>query len=106
MTASAQAISIEGNMGKSVSLRIPGCKAVHKTVTRVAPRASTFLGVGFVLLGALGIGIAAWQFARFLKTLPASDRPPGYWTTLGLWYSSVVAVLGLLLAAYLVWGSK
>jgi putative membrane protein len=70
----------------------------------VATSASTLLGVGFVLLGATGIAIAAWQFARFLKTLSHSDRPPNYWLTLALWYSAVVALLGLLLAVYLVWG--
>jgi putative membrane protein len=68
------------------------------------PGASTLLGVGFVLLGATGIAFAAWQFAHFLKTLSASDRPAGYWMTMATWYSAVVAVLGLALAAYLLWG--
>jgi hypothetical protein len=70
----------------------------------LAPGASTLLGVGFVLLGAMGIAIAGWQFAGFLKTLSARERPPRYWLTVGLWYSGIVAILGLLLALYLVWG--
>jgi putative membrane protein len=70
----------------------------------LAPSASTLLGVGFVVLGATGIAVAACQFSRFLKGLPPSDRPPHYWMTLALWYSAVVALLGFILAIYLLWG--
>jgi putative membrane protein len=73
-------------------------------VTPLAPGVSTLLGVGFVALGAMGIAIAAWQFARFLKTLPPHDRPPHYWMTWALLYSAMVALLGLLLVVYLLWG--
>jgi putative membrane protein len=79
-------------------------RIVRSGDTALAPIASTILGVGFVLLGSMGIAIAAWQFARFLKTLSANDRPPGYWMTFALWYSAVFALLGLLLAVYLLWG--
>lgn len=72
--------------------------------TTLATTTSTLLGVGFVLLGATGIAAAAWQFSRFMRTLPSNDRPTNYWMSLALWYSLIVAVLGLLLAGYLLWG--
>jgi len=65
---------------------------------------STLLGLAFVLLGALSIGIAGAQFVRFLRTLPPSDRPANYWVGLGLWYAFLMAALGLALAVYLTWG--
>ena len=70
----------------------------------ISPGASTFLGVGFVLLGAMGIAGATWQYSSFLKTLSPSERPTGYWMKMALWYSGFVALLGLGLAVYLIWG--
>jgi putative membrane protein len=65
---------------------------------------TTLLGVGFVLLGAIGIAIAGVQFMRFLKSIGPSERPPHYWVRLGMWYAFVMSALGLVLAAYLTWG--
>jgi len=65
---------------------------------------TTLLGVGFVLLGSLGIAIAGVQFMRFLRTIGPIERPPHYWVGLGMWYAFVMAALGLVLAGYLTWG--
>jgi putative membrane protein len=65
---------------------------------------STLLGVGFVLVGTLGIAGAAIQFHRFLKTLGPNERPPGYWIGLGQWYAWGMAALSIVLAVYLAWG--
>jgi putative membrane protein len=65
---------------------------------------TTLLGVSFVLLGAFGIAIAGVQFMRYLRTIGPSERPPGYWVGLGMWYAFIMAALGLVLAAYLTWG--
>ena len=65
---------------------------------------TTLLGVGFVLLGALGIAVAGVQFMRFLRMLGPSERPPNYWVGLGMWYAFITAALGLVLAGYLMWG--
>jgi putative membrane protein len=65
---------------------------------------STALGLSFVLFGAAGIAIAAWQFQSFLNTLGPSDRPPGYWLRASMWYALVMAGLGVLLAVYLASG--
>lgn len=45
---------------------------------------SGWLGIGFVLLGALAMALAAIQHARFIATLPPHDRPAAYqrhWAT-------------------------
>jgi putative membrane protein len=65
---------------------------------------STMLGLGFVLLGTVGILGAALQFRRFLATLDDSERPPDYWYSLALGYSLVMAALGLVLTVYLAFG--
>ena len=80
-------------------------KMVRHEPTNVAPHpASTSLGIGFVLLGAAGIAIAAIQFRSFLATLGPSDRPPGYWLSFSLWYALVMSALGIVLAVYLISG--
>jgi putative membrane protein len=76
----------------------------HETQAVQPQWTTTLLGVGFVLLGALGIAVAGVQFMRFLRTLGKSDRPPDYWIGLGLWYAFIMAALGLVLAGYLVSG--
>ena len=65
---------------------------------------TTLLGVGFVLLGSLGIAVAGVQFMRFLRTIGPTERPPHYWVGMGMWYAFVMATLGLVLAAFLTWG--
>jgi putative membrane protein len=77
--------------------------ASHATATAAAPSPgpSTWLGIAFVAIGALAIGVAAVQHGRFVATLSSSDLPPAYSRRLAVWMSVVVAVLGLVLAAYL-----
>jgi putative membrane protein len=68
-------------------------------------RVANALGVAFVLLGAVAIGLASLQHGRFLATLPPGDRPQAYSRAFALWISSLVAVGGLVLAGYLALGS-
>lgn len=63
----------------------------------------SFLGVCFVMLGALAMGAAAWQHIRFLKSLTKNEIPPNYSSSLSLVFSLVTAVLSAGLAAYLLW---
>jgi putative membrane protein len=65
---------------------------------------TSLLGVGFVLLGSVGIAVAGLQFRRFLRTIGPGERPPHYWIGMGMWYAFVMAGLGLVLAIYLTWG--
>lgn len=63
---------------------------------------STALGVAFVLLGAASIAMGTVQFVRFARTLPAADRRENYNAGWAASLSTLLAVLGLVLAVYLV----
>jgi len=63
--------------------------------------ASAILGVSFVVIGAVAILVSTIQHKRFVATLTALDLPPSYNRSVAVFLSSVVGVLGLLLAAYL-----
>jgi putative membrane protein len=64
--------------------------------------ASTAIGVGLVLLGVVASGVSAAQYGRFLRTLPAHDRPRNYWCGFALVFAVALAMLGAILAVYLV----
>ncbi|MBL9163367.1 MAG: DUF202 domain-containing protein [Planctomycetaceae bacterium] len=76
-------------------------------IVRNAPNAapqlgSTWIGVGLVVLGSLAIGVAAWQHARFWKSL---ERPQQTRLSAMKWsvaFAASVALIGLALGAYLV----
>lgn len=62
---------------------------------------STLLGVSFVLLGSVGIAMGVIQFARFVRTLRPEDKPTDYRLGWSIGFAGLLAVTGLLLAAYL-----
>jgi putative membrane protein len=62
---------------------------------------STMIGVVLVLLGVAASAGGAWQFRRFVNSLSPSDLPLTYRGTWGVWFSIALAVIGMLLAAYL-----
>ncbi len=64
-------------------------------------RASSLLGIGFVLVGTLAIVGAVVQHHRFVGTLANCDLPPRYSRAYAVGMSLALAALGLLLAAYL-----
>jgi putative membrane protein len=62
---------------------------------------SLLVGVVLILLGA-GIALASSiAYRRFLKTLPTQDVSSGYLIGLGAVMNVVIAVVGIVLAAYL-----
>ncbi len=63
---------------------------------------STFLGVSFVLLGAGGIAMAVVQFVRFTRALPPHERPRDYSASWVIAFAALLAVVGVVLAVYLV----
>jgi len=63
--------------------------------------ASALLGIGFVVVGALGIVGAVVQHNRFVATLAACDLPARYSRTWAVAMSLSLALLSLLLAGYL-----
>ena len=62
---------------------------------------STVLGIGFVLLGSVMIGFAAWQQVCFCRDLPADQKPARYSLHFSIWMASLLALLGIVLAIYL-----
>jgi len=66
-----------------------------------ASNTSAILGAAFAVLGAACIFLATWQHARFIATLAITDLPAAYSRRFAVVLSLVVAVLGLVLAAYL-----
>lgn len=64
-------------------------------------RASSLLGVCFVVLGALAIAAAALQHGRFIATLPVHDRPASYSRSWAIWMSGLLTLASLALAVYL-----
>ena len=65
------------------------------------PMGSTWIGVGLVLLGSTAIAIAAWQHAAFCRSLPTSALLQPYFMRWSVWFSAIIAAIGLALAAYL-----
>jgi putative membrane protein len=70
------------------------------------PHTSTVLGVTFVLIGSATIAISGWQHLRYSRSLPAEMRPIHYSMWWSLVLAFVVAAMGFVLAAYLVWTSQ
>jgi putative membrane protein len=65
---------------------------------------SKVLGVGLVVLGALGILLAALQHLRFCRGLPAHERPQHYWSGFALLFAFGAAGAGLVLGVFLAAG--
>ena len=59
------------------------------------------LGVALVLLGAAVCGMAGRQFRSFLSGLGEVERPVRYFTSAGPLIANGVAVIGIVLAGYL-----
>jgi len=70
------------------------------------PHVSTILGVAFVLVGSGAIAISAWRHLHYSRRLPAEQQPVHYSMWWSLVLAFVVAAMGLVLAAYLVWTSQ
>ena len=72
------------------------------TPTQTHSGLSAILGVVFVVVGALATLLATVQHKRFVSTLPKNDLPASYSRAFAVVLSSMVGILGILLAAYLV----
>lgn len=62
---------------------------------------SFWIGLSFILLGALTSAISVWQYRQILRTLSADEVPGGSLPQLGAWANQLVALLGLALTMYL-----
>lgn len=62
---------------------------------------SLVIGVAFIVLGVVLLLISVWQFRRVVATLGAGEIPAGYWVNGAVLTNLAIALLGLVLAAYL-----
>jgi putative membrane protein len=67
---------------------------------------SFWIGLAFVVLGALSAAAAMVQYRTVLRTLKPVEIPAGYRVNLGVMLNIAVAVLGLCLTVYLFLGSE
>jgi putative membrane protein len=67
--------------------------------------ASFWVGIAFILLGAGSAAAAVLQFRQVLRTLQPAEIPAGYRVNAGAIANVLVALLGLVLCAYLFWES-
>lgn len=78
------------------------------TLLRLAPEGSPHHlfsligGVALILLGAAVAIASELAFRRFVRELPKQDIPSGSWVWLGSIINLVVAVIGIVLAGFLV----
>lgn len=62
---------------------------------------SFWIGLAFIVLGALTSAAAIFQYRTILRTLKPVEIPKGYKVNLGAFANSAVAVLGIALTVYL-----
>ncbi|BBP03776.1 membrane protein [Sulfuriferula plumbiphila] len=67
---------------------------------------SFWVGLGFILLGSLMAVLAVIQYRRVLRTLKPVEIPEGYWVNMAALSTLLLAVLGIVLSAYLTMGLK
>jgi putative membrane protein len=66
------------------------------------PVFALWVGLVFVLLGALLCGLSVVQYRRAIASLRPVEIPARYWVNLSVHFTLLMGVLGLLLAVYLV----
>ena len=64
--------------------------------------ASTALGITLVLLGIMAAAVAGLQHWRFTATLSPGELPRRHWRGFALFFAFALAMVGALIAAYLV----
>ncbi|MEW6312858.1 MAG: DUF202 domain-containing protein [Pseudomonadota bacterium] len=66
--------------------------------------ASFWVGIAFILLGALAESYSIVQYRRVIRTLKPIEIPDGYRINAGVYANAGVAALGLALLGYLFYG--
>jgi putative membrane protein len=62
--------------------------------------ASFWIGVAFILFGAIVALLTAVQYRRVLKTLKPVEIPEGYWVNIGVLTNLVLAIIGVAMSVY------
>lgn len=60
---------------------------------------SDTVGVALIIVGTLCMAVAAWQHARFTRTIPDLPRP--YWFGWSVIFAALLTICGVFLAGYL-----
>lgn len=66
---------------------------------------AVWIGVAFIVLGALLAILSVIQYRITLRTLKPVETPHGYLVNLAVWANVVIAALGVLMALYIVFGA-
>jgi putative membrane protein len=61
---------------------------------------SFWVGVAFILFGAIVALLAAVQYRRILNTLKPVEIPEGYWVNMGVFANLVLAAFGVAISVY------
>jgi putative membrane protein len=72
-----------------------------ETPAQASHTGSTLIGVGLVLLGSAAMGLAARQHVQYCRGLAAGSLPRPRVLGWPIWFSIILAVIGVILAAYL-----
>jgi len=80
-------------------------RAVSPGLVHPAQSETAFwLGLAFIIVGAITSAYSAWQYAIVLRTLTPAEFPSGYATKWGIAVNFAVAVLGIILSLSLLSG--
>jgi putative membrane protein len=66
--------------------------------------ASFWIGISFILLGALVSIASVVQYRLVLRTLKPVEIPEGYWVNIGVYTNLVLAVFGITITVYFFFG--
>ena len=66
--------------------------------------ASFWVGVSFILLGAIVGFVSVVQYRRVLRTLKPVEIPEGYWVNIGVYTNLALAVFGVAITFYFFYG--
>ncbi len=68
--------------------------------------ASFWVGVAFILFGAIVALLAAIQYRRVLTTLKPAEIPEGYWVNMGVLTNLALAIFGVAISVYFLSGLR
>lgn len=66
--------------------------------------ASFWVGISFILLGAIVGIISGVQYRRVIRTLKPAEIPEGYWVNMGVYMNLVLAAFGAVITGYFLYG--
>jgi putative membrane protein len=68
--------------------------------------ASFWVGVSFMLLGAILGFVSVVQYRRVLKTLKPVEIPSGYWVNIGVYTNLILGIFGIVITLYFFYGLR